>query len=570
MKGAKSKIVNGVFNANVIGWALAGSILLVGLSYAQKVAAGFNPYLLKAYIIPTLFGCLAGFVVGVYTHKLKHTARRLQESEEKYRSMMEAMVDAVYICSSDFRIEYANPVMIEKVGPEAVGEKCYAVLHELSEQCPWCCHHEVMAGNNTTIEVVSPKDRKSYLVSSSPLRLADGAVSKLSVIRDVTDLRNMEKQIQQARKMEAIGALAGGIAHDFNNILSAMLGYAELLKMSLAEGSDEHGYAGCIERAGGRAKDLVHQILTFSRRTKHETEPVELGLIVEEAAKLLRSTLPATIEIQRRIQKTSLVLANPSQIHQVLMNLGTNAGHAMRETGGVLAFELEPIELTDKLTNERMELNPGSYIRLSVSDTGHGIPPDIIDRIFDPFFTTKEPGEGTGMGLSVTHGIVKSFGGAIYVYSEEGQGTVFLIYLPVAEIPGAPRVRKDDEIPKGNERILFVDDELMLTQLGTARLEKLGYRVVARCDSLEALEVFKAKPADFDLVITDMTMPKMTGSELARKIRQLRPDIPIIMCTGFNSTIYSEDRPPSDVDAVLMKPVIIGELARMIRKALDK
>jgi len=399
----------------------------------------------------------------------------------------------------------------------------------------------------------------------------------LAVVRDITERKQNEKEkakleshLQQAQKMEAIGTLAGGIAHDFNNILAAVIGYTELLQINLPRNSMEFDYANQIHKAGNRAKELVQQILTFSRQTEHELKPVEVSIIVKEVAKLLRSSLPTTIEIKQNIQGNSLVMGDPTQLHQILMNLCTNAGHAMQEKGGLLAIELKSIDLKEDLVSDRITLKPGNYVQLSVSDTGLGIQAKHLDRVFDPFFTTKELGEGTGMGLSVVHGIVKNYKGAIYVYSKEGKGSTFKIFLPAIERRAEPEKREAEDIPKGTEHILFVDDEPILVKLGTSQLEAIGYKVSSRSNSLEALALFKNKPDSFDLVITDMTMPKLTGDGLATEIKRVRPDIPIILCTGFSSKITSDNMEQFDFDAFLMKPIILKEMAKIVRKFLDE
>jgi nitrogen-specific signal transduction histidine kinase/CheY-like chemotaxis protein len=382
-------------------------------------------------------------------------------------------------------------------------------------------------------------------------------------------LAQSERQLQQVMKLQAIGTLAGGIAHDFNNILAALIGYAELLKFSLPRDSQELDNADQILKAGNRAKELVQQILTFSRQTEKEFVPVSISMIVKEVAKLLRSTLPTTIEIRHNIQSDSLVMGDPTQIHQILMNLCTNAGHAMREKGGLLSIELENLELEENLVSDHITLDPGTYVTLRVTDTGHGIPAEYRDRIFDPFFTTKEQGEGTGMGLSVVHGIVKSYKGAIYAYSDVGKGTSFKIFLPAIEKRIESEQRVIEDIPKGSEHILLVDDESVLLEMGTSQLETLGYKVTSRSNGREALKLFETKPDCFDLVVTDMTMPKMTGDELASALKKIRPAIPIILCTGFSTKLTSDNAHQFDIDALLMKPVILREMASIIRSVLD-
>ncbi len=401
-------------------------------------------------------------------------------------------------------------------------------------------------------------------------------VGTLSSGEDITDRQEiekaksaLEKQLRQTQKMEAIGTLAGGIAHDFNNILSAVLGYTEMLQLKLDKGSTEHEYAHHIYSAGNRAKALVQQILTFSRQTEHELRPVDVNATIQEVTHLLRSSLPSTIEIQQNLQSKPLVMGDPTQLHQILMNLCTNAAHAMKDTGGVLDIELTTVELKDNLASAQIKMTPGVYMQLNVSDTGCGIPAEIIDRVFDPFFTTKKRGEGTGMGLSVIHGIVESYNGTINVYSEVGKGSTFRVFLPAIERRDEADKRQDEDIPTGNERILFIDDEPMLVELSTSQLETLGYHVMSRSSSVDALSLFEEEPDAFDLVITDLTMPRMTGDELAGRLKAIRPDIPIILCTGFSATITSESAHRFGIDAFLMKPIIVREMAKVIRDVLD-
>ena len=381
----------------------------------------------------------------------------------------------------------------------------------------------------------------------------------------------LESRLIQAQKMEAIGTLAGGIAHDFNNILGTVIGNAELALYSLEEGDDPSAKIKQILVAGARAEDLVRQILNFSRQTGRKLKPIGLGPIVKEALKLLRASLPANIEIRQDIKNGSdPVLADATQIHQVLVNLCTNAGHAMRGHEGVLSVELKSEELVQGEILGYADLAPGRYQRLTVSDTGHGVEAEIIDKIFDPFFTTKRIGEGTGLGLSVVHGIVRGHGGAITVYSEPGKGTVFNVYLPLA---GQDRAGEDlpreQALKHGTERILFVDDEKDLVQVGQEALRFLGYKVTALTSSLEALEVFEADPAGFDLVISDQNMPRLTGLELARKMLDLRPNLPIILNSGFRDKRLMEKAAGLGIDQVLTKPIKLLDMSTAIREALE-
>ncbi len=399
-----------------------------------------------------------------------------------------------------------------------------------------------------------------------------------SVGVDVTRRKQIETEkealfshVQQAQKMEAIGTLAGGIAHDFNNILAAIIGYTELA-MDVDSQEDERwqGHLQQVLKAGNRAKELVQQILTFSRQTKIEKMPIQLKLIINEVLKLMRATLPATIEIRQKIHSNPLIFADASQVHQVLMNLCTNAWHAMGNGNGQLTVSLETVDLSAEDRPDHPEATSGPYAQLSVADTGHGIPPEIRDRIFDPFFTTKSLGEGTGMGLSQVHGIVESHGGKILVESTVGKGTIFRILFPVVNTRTDSREETKSDIPGGVERILLVDDEASLANMGKNMLESLGYDVTVRNNGREALELYQEKAGQFDLVITDMTMPAMTGEALAREILKISPHIPIILCTGFSAALDEEKARLMGVCEVVYKPLLRKDLALAIRRALDR
>ena len=406
----------------------------------------------------------------------------------------------------------------------------------------------------------------------------EGQEHVFAYVQDISDRihyeneqRQLEKKLQQAQKMEAIGTLAGGIAHDFNNILSAIFGYTELAQLNVDDSDRLRKDLNEILTGAQRAKDLVNQILTFSRKSDHELEPLNVQLILKEALKLLRSSIPSTIEIKEKIDPgCQAVLANPTQIHQIIMNLCTNAYYTMRETGGVLGVTLIPVEINPDKIPFKLYLSPGSYLLLEISDNGCGIPRDVLDRIFEPYFTTKPKGEGTGLGLAMVHGITKSFGGDVSVESEPGVGTTFHVYLPVAE--QAKRELTEEvaaPLPRGNERILFVDDNDSIVQVSRDLLESLGYKVAAITKSIHALEIFQQTPNDFDLVITDVTMPGMTGIDLATHILTIRPKMPIILCTGFSELVNAEKIKEFGVCEYLMKPNTRADLARTVRKALD-
>ncbi len=396
-------------------------------------------------------------------------------------------------------------------------------------------------------------------------------VKTYGVNQDITRQKLLESKLQQAQKMESIGSLAGGIAHDFNNILFPIIGMAEMLLDDLPEGSLERENAEEIFKAGKRGGELVKQILAFSRQSGRQMAPTRVQHILKEVLKLARSIIPSYIEIDREIQPDcGLIMADPTQIHQVAMNIVTNAYHAVEANGGTITVRLKEAEL-DGSDLPGTHLKPGRYAVLSVSDTGHGMPAELIGKIFDPYFTTKEQGKGTGLGLAVVYGIVQGHKGNIKVYSEIGKGTTFNVYLPMMEKPpDTPTADGAEVLRTGTERILLVDDEPSIAKLEKQSLERLGYQVTMRVNSLEALEAFRTKPDSFDLIMTDMTMPNMTGDQLAGEIKSIRSDIPIIICTGFSERINDENAGNLGISGVLMKPAIKSEMAKMVRKVLDE
>lgn len=377
----------------------------------------------------------------------------------------------------------------------------------------------------------------------------------------------VELQLRQTQKMEALGTLTGGIAHDFNNILAAIIGFTEMAAEDVPKESLTARSLQRVLQAGIRARDLIKQMLTFSRRTETEKKPLQLKNLVKETITLIRASIPTTISIRVNLAGDSaLVSADPTQIQQVVMNLCTNAAHAIGAHGGVLHVELHECVPSP---GEVPGMKPGPYVKLVVRDTGAGIAPEHIDRIFDPFFTTKKAGEGTGLGLSVVHGIVHQHGGHITVQSEPGKGTLFSVYFPkIVEEPSGMGP-SDETVPRGQERILFVDDEEMLVEMGKGLLERLGYDVVSTTSPHDALSIFSNDPGRFDLVVTDQTMPDMTGVELSQKLLGLRPDIPIILCTGFSHLVDAEAAQKAGVKGFVMKPLSKQEIAQAIRKVLE-
>ena len=379
-----------------------------------------------------------------------------------------------------------------------------------------------------------------------------------------------QEQIRRAQKLEAVGTMAGGIAHDFNNMLSIILGYTELAMNQIPPESKPYGQLGEVMTAGNRARDLVRQILTFSRKSEAGFQPVGMQQIVAEGAKMLRSALPSTIDLQVRLDTDDAVFGDPTQIHQVLMNLATNAGHAMQGRAGELVIQLETVMIDSERPLPAPELSPGPHVCLTVRDTGQGMDSKTLDRIFDPFFTTKDPGEGTGLGLSVVHGIIQSHGGAVHVVSRPKEGTEFTVYFPAMTHPPGLEKRPELPLPSGTATILLVDDEPALLKMAKQTLESLGYRVEAVTRGPEALDLFASNPDRYDLVITDMTMPRMTGKELAARLIRIRSDIPVILCTGYGGMERDEDSHKTEaVRMVLTKPVSKKQMAWKVREILD-
>jgi nitrogen-specific signal transduction histidine kinase len=391
----------------------------------------------------------------------------------------------------------------------------------------------------------------------------------MEIGRDITSELAYEKRLQQAQKLEAIGTLAGGIAHDFNNILSGIFGYAELSLMKKDVDSETERYIREIIKASERARDLVSQILTFSRQTDVQLRPLQPKVVIKEALKLLRASIPATIEIESTISSDSVIMAEPTQIHQVIMNLFTNAAHAIGDRTGTIRLELEDFVVGEDYTRVHPNITEGNHVLIRVTDTGSGIAPEVLDQIFEPFFTTKAQGKGTGLGLSVVHGIVKQLGGIVTAYSEVGKGTVFNVIIPCMAADGLDLREGGLTLQRGTERIAVLDDEGAIATTTASILTNLGYKVTAFTESMEALKAILSDPDAFDLIITDYSMPEMTGLEMTMKLRESNIDIPVILTSGFFNKDIENAALAVGISDLIIKPVDTYHLTDAIRKAFQ-
>ncbi len=525
-----------------------------------------------------------GKLVGVLGIGRDITSRKLSEEALRFTQFaIDKTIDQAFWMVEGGKLIYVNDaacrsleytreellkLSVPDFSPMYLPEKFAQHWDDLREKgaCTFEATHRTKSGRVYPVEV-----RANHVVF-------DGKEYHCSFVTDITMRKRAEEekiklqaQLSQAQKMEAIGTLAGGIAHDFNNYLSVILGYADMAIEDAPSGSKFKNDLTKITAAANRAKELVKQILTFSRQTRIERIPLNIQSLIKEGLKLLRSSIPATISIVEEIEVVDrAILADPTQIHQILMNLCTNASHAMEASGGILNVSLKTTFIETEDQKKGLHIKTGEYVELSIIDTGPGIAPDIIDKIFDPYFTTKEIGKGTGMGLAIIHGIMKEYGGTITVESKEGHGAAFRAYFPVVEADVAAEIVQVADLVQGKERILFVDDEQLLAEMGKDMLERLGYHVTVRGSSAEALTTFQNTPNEFDVVITDQTMPDMTGADLARLMLQIRPDIPIILCTGYSNLIDEHSAKALGIREFALKPLTRNVLAELIRNVLQK
>ncbi|XCN73658.1 MAG: MASE3 domain-containing protein [Candidatus Electrothrix aestuarii] len=511
----------------------------------------------------------------------------LSRSEFEYRSLFDEALDMIHIVDAQKKITRVNPVELKTLGyreDQLVGMSLLDIVHpDYQERTKQNLEHIFLTGesvkNYETALVAQDGVSVNIEVSAVPQLEQGQVVSVRAIMRNITDRKreerekkNLEVQLRHSQKMEAVGTLAGGIAHDFNNILGPIFGYTELALDVLPEDNRITSWLQEVLQASHRARELVRQILTISRKADKDVQPLRIQLLIKEALKLLRFSIPSNIEIRQQLAPDcEPVLADPTRIHQIIMNLCTNAYYAMRENGGILEVSLQQVMLRQEDLYDKIRLQEGAYLQLTVRDNGIGIPKELLEKIFEPYFTTKSQGEGTGLGLAVVQSIVLDFGGDITVSSATGQGTVFDVYFPVIQTEEETALPQEKaSLPRGDERILVVDDDRDIVLMNQRILEMLGYQVRAWTESLEAFADFQQDPDAVDLVITDMTMPKMTGDELTRRLLALRPELPVLICTGFSELIDEDKARKLGARALLMKPLTKKELAWAVRQVLDQ
>jgi two-component system cell cycle sensor histidine kinase/response regulator CckA len=515
------------------------------------------------------------------------TFLQLKEAETKYRGMFENAIEGIYQSTPEGRYLIVNAALARMYGyeqPEQLLNQVSDIQNQIYVDAAFRQKFKQQIEQTGFVHgleyQVRQRDGSIIWISESAraVRDATGAIHHYEGFIDNITARKeaeaertkLEKQMLHAQKMDAIGTLAGGMAHDFNNVLCAILGYTELALMDLQIKGQTRDNLQMVLKSADRARDLIKRILTVSRSTEVQRHPLKLGVILREGVKMLNATLPSSIAIQADIRTDQdVVVADATEMHQVIMNLGTNAGHAMKLKGGRLEYELDVLDL-ESGPAAALSMPTGSYVHLLVRDTGRGMSPEVIERIFEPFFTTKPPGRGTGLGLTLVQKIVSRHGGYVKVSSQEGQGTTFHVYLPQSSEPPALETVDKNQLRRGNrEKILVVDDEIPVLNMMQQQLRKMGYRVITRADSLEAMNTFRADPGHFDLVITDHTMPGLQGADLAEELGTLRPGLPVILMTGLNQ--------PPDLAAsrhaprrfVFQKPINFVELSHCLRQFLD-
>ena len=499
----------------------------------------------------------------------KRVEKALRESEEKYRSMMESMKDEAYICSSDFRIQYMNPATVGRIGRDATGELCYRAIYGLDEECSWCIFDKIFQGENVEYELLNPNNNRYYSISNSPIRHIDGSISKLTVCRDITDVKKMELQLQQAHKMEAIGTLAGGIAHQFNNVLSVIISSIDLFEMDFPGDETIASYTKVMKSSAHRMTQLTAQLLAYARGGKYQAKTVSLSNFVRETLPLVKHISGSAIDVDTDLPRGIFnVKADLTQMQMVLSAVLTNASEAM-EGKGRIRVACKDTVITDETVGDSPGLTPGNYVNLTIVDDGKGMDEETRARIFEPFFTTKFMGRG--LGMAAAFGIVKNHDGWISVESEPGKGTVVQIYLPEVEVPVKKHAKPEPkaEWVKGTGTILVIEDEEPVMEISRAILERLGYRVLVAGTGQEAIDVVKTFDGHIDLALLDILLPDMSGNDIYPLIMAARPDLKVIVFSG-----YSMDGPVREIlnagaEDFIKKPFTIAELSEKLKKTIE-
>ena len=571
-----------LFSALLLGLFTAITAFIVAFFFHRRIGLIINGYIEenveKERAIVAMNQNLEN-LVQERTKKIVDSELKLRESEAKYQDLYDNAPDMfVSVDAESALVIECNLTLCNALGrtkEEIIGKTILELYHPDSRSDA----HDAFLTFRETGKVVAKNmallktDGTALPVSLNVSAVYDedgNILHSRSSWRDITELKKMERELRQSQKMESIGTLAGGIAHDFNNILASILGYTELSLDEIEKGGELEDNLKEVLAAGNRAKGLVKQILTFARKNDDNVAPIDISPIAKELVKFIRSSIPTTISIESSITSTSLVVANPSQIHQILMNLCTNSAQAMEGTGGLLRLEIGDRTIAEDsplLGNGR---RAGAYVQISVSDTGVGMGPEVVQSIFEPYFTTKEVGKGTGIGLAVVHGIVHDYKGFIEVESHVGRGTTFDVYLPITEKNEAAHLSVTSDVVGGNETILVVDDEAPLAKMHSMMLKQLGYRVIVCTDSFQALAVFRKDSGKIDALVTDMTMPGLTGDKLAKACQEIKSDLTTIICTGYSEVASPKSVTALGVLAVVQKPIVKEKLTRALREGLDR
>jgi PAS domain S-box-containing protein len=518
---------------------------------------------------------LEGFINDISVRK--RTEEALKTSHERFLTVLNSIDAAIHVIDLEtYEILFINEYLTKSFGKDLTGETCWNVFKKESGPCPFCNFNKLFNEDGTPSDVhiwhdKNPVTGEWNIRYDRIIEWTNGHPVRLQIATDITELKRMEEELRQAHKMEAIGTLAGGIAHEFNNILGIILGNAELAMDDIPKWNPTYEFLSEVQTASMRGKDVVKQLLSFSHKSSNKKHPLDLVKTVKDSIGFLRASIPSIIQFRERLpEKCPAVIADETEINQILINLCNNASQAMEDNGGTLEIALEYQVVEKRRSFIDQILIPGEYVRLGVSDTGHGIPSGVIERIFDPFYTTKDVNKGSGLGLAVVHGIIKNHNAFIDIESKTGNGTKVFCYFPVTYSASVKMPKKIEQLPRGSESILFIDDEESLVKTCREHLERLGYQVETKTDPLEALAHFKVNPEKFTLVISDMTMPYMTGDKLIKEMIGIKPDVKTIICTGNSEKVNEETAPAIGASGFVMKPIDRETLAKTVRNILDK